>query len=212
MTKITSPQLHRGDNADLQFGACVIGVIREVRRSMRALAESRRADEAAPGAIYALQKLCEGNDGSNVFTQEAEQWQATFFAWLDRVQRHIPKEYVETYRANAEEAFRVILEASHYMPESLWRNEANQRHLLISFPNDEAFRHACDAADEQHPVKPGHALSKYLERCARELTQDSTSRPVEEKPPPPKRNNSFAPRYLLGPDGTHSLLVTEKEL
>lgn len=199
MSKIFSAELHRNENASLMFGAALAGAVQHVRAHIADLATSRKADEWAPGAIHALRKLCEGEDQSGqIYRSEVEQWQATFFAWFERVQKYFPPKLVKKFQANAEDDFRTILRCASNMPDNYWRDEAPKRHIQISFENAAALEAARDAAEEKHPVDLGSALHTYLESCVAELVGGKKPARPKKASPSPAATQSLTIRFFPG--------------
>jgi hypothetical protein len=209
MSKINSSELHKNENGAICFGAAIVGVVWDVRENIANLADSKKADEWAPGAIHAQRKLCEGErQCGHVYTSEVEEWRAIFRAWFERVKRFFPATHAKKFLANAESDFKVILTASEPLPEYFWRKDSEQRHILIKFPNEAAREAACQAAEEKHPVDLGGALHTYLEKCANKLVgkASATSSTViaDQEPPPPE----FAPRVTRN-DGSWQVSLSE---
>ena len=209
MAKNYSSKMHGNDNASVSFGANIVGAVWEVRKTIANLATSRKADEYAPGAIHALRKLCEGEGKDlSIPRQEAEEWQACFMAWYQRVKRHFSEVAARDFLANAEDDFRVILECSSKMPEFMWRKDVDKRFIMVPFENQAARDAADTAADEKHPVKLGSALQEYLKRCVAELVG-------AEVPPPTKPTNAAVAQTngldvrFLQIDQTVSLLIED---
>jgi hypothetical protein len=211
MSKIHSAELHGNENASIEFGAAMVGAVQSVRESIAALATSRKADEYAPGAIHALRKLCEGEQASGqIHRVEVEEWQATFFAWFERVKKHFPAKLAKPFQANAEDDFRTILKCATKMPESFWRNEVPKRHIQIAFKDAAALEAARDAAEEKHPVDLGSALHKYLESCIKELVGRKS--PAQTKAAPLKKREdgqARMPILRLSPSGKQFSLSTD---
>lgn len=185
MSKIYSAELHGNENASIQFGAAIVGAVQSVRQGMANLETSRKADEYAPGAIHALRKLCEGEkESGHIHRIEVEEWQASFFAWFNRVKKHFPDKLAKKFQTNAEDDFRAILKCATEMPESYWRREVPKRHIQLSFENDAALKAARHAAEEKHPVDLGSALHKYLQSCIAELMGQKVPRQADTGPPP----------------------------
>lgn len=207
MARIVSSELHRNDNASLMFGTAIVAAVRNVRPLIAILAGSRKADEHAPGAIHALRKLCEGEGQSgSIYRQEVEEWKACFFKWFHRVKRWFPDEHADEFLANAEEDFRVILECSNEKPEYFWRSDVDERHLSVTFENEQALDAARKAAEEKHPVELGSALHKYIEKCIAALVEESGEEAPAvtrgENAPPP---DLLEPRIMMHDDGRMSL-------
>lgn len=201
MSKIYSPQLHGNENASIEFGAAIVGAVQSVREQIASLETSRKADEYAPGAIHALRKLCEGEgESGHIHRVEVEEWQATFFAWFQRVKKHFSASLAKKFQANAEDDFRTILKCADGLPEYYWRKDATKRHIQVSFPNEASLEAAIDAADEKHPVDLGSALHKYLESCVAELV-GGKKQPAKAKQaaPPPTETESLTIRFFPGP-------------
>jgi hypothetical protein len=201
MSKIYSPHLHGNENAGIEFGAAIAGAVQSVREQVASLANSRKADEYAPGAIHALRKLCDGEQESGqIHRLEVEEWQAVFFAWFGRVKRHFPPQLVKKFQANAEDDFRTILKCASPMPEYFWRSEVPKRQIKISFENTAALDAAREAADQKHPVDLGSALHKYLESCVAELV-GGKKKPAKTKKAasPQAETTSLTIRFFPGP-------------
>ncbi len=210
MAKIFSSELHRNENASIQFGGMIVVAVHNVRQSISYLAKSRKADEYAPGAIHVLRKLCEGEGSSygQIHRKEVEAWKTCFFAWFKRVERWFPDECVDDFLSNAEDDFRVILECSDNMPECLWRKKADERDIRITFRNDAALKAARKAADEKHPVQLGSALHEYIGRCIATLVEEpahgtQTNAQVDGTP----LSGSIAPRFMQYDDGTFAMCL-----
>lgn len=205
MSKIHSAQLHGNENAGIEFGAAIAGAVQRVREQIAALKTSRKADEYAPGAIHALQKLCDGEDESGqIHRIEVEEWQATFFAWFQRVKKHFPPKLVKKFQANAEDDFRTILKCATGLPEYYWRSDVPKRHIQISFENEAVLDAARDAAEEKYPVDLGSALHKYLESCVAELVGKKRPAKTKQGAPPPTATESLTIRFF--PSGKHHSL------
>lgn len=211
MAKIYSSKPHKNENAAIQFGAAIAGAVREVRQSISALVKSRKADEYAPGAIHALRKLCDGETSrGHIHRKEVEEWRACFLAWFKRVKRWIPDQYADEFLHNAQDDFRVILDCSDKMPEDLWRQDVDKRHIQVTFKNEAALKAARQAADEKHPVKLGNALHKYLESCTQELVQgDDHETPTGSRAEKELRTDAIAPRFALCDDGLISICLDD---
>ena len=197
MATIYSSDLHRNENASITFGAAIVGAVWNVRSSISDLAHSRKADEYAPGAIHALRKLCEGEsemDCGHIHRQEVEEWRSTFRAWFDRVKRLFPAKLAKKFLANAEDDFRAILACSVEMPESYWRGSVDERHIQITFKNDNALKAARSAAEAKHPVKLGSALHKYIEACIDTLVGNLPQAPHAASATDDSQPAVFAPR------------------
>jgi hypothetical protein len=199
MSKIYSAQLHGNENAGIEFGAAIVGAVQSVREQIAALETSRIADEWAPGAIHALRKLCEGEaESGQIHRVEVEEWQATFFAWFERVKKHFPPKLVKKFQANAEDDFRTILKCATGMPEYFWRPDVPKRYVQISFKNEAALDAARDAAEEKYPVDLGSALHKYLESCVAELVGERRPAKTKKATPPPAEAASLTIRFFPG--------------
>jgi hypothetical protein len=199
MSKISSAQLHGNENAAIMFGAALAGAVQDVRAHIADLATSRKADEWAPGAIHALRKLCEGErESGQIHRGEVEEWQATFFAWFQRVKKRFPATLAQKFQANAEDDFRTILKCATGMPEYFWRPDVHKRHIQISFENAAALQAARDAAEEKHPVDLGSALHKYLESCVAELVGKKRPAKTKKAAPPPAETESLTIRFSPG--------------
>ncbi len=214
MARIFSSELHRNENASIEFGGAIVRAVRAVRQGISVLAKSRKADEYAPGAIHALRKLCEGEgQSSHIYRLEVEEWKDFFFAWLNRVKRWFPDGYADEYEKNAEDDFRVILECANEMPEYFWRNEVDKRHIRVAFKNDKDLDAARKAAEEKFPVQLGSALHEYIDRCIATLVDE----PVPESPPVPQEDGSprpdvLEPRFVVHDDGMVSLCLDRFDL
>ncbi len=209
MAKIFSADLHCNENASIEFGAAIVGAVQNVRQSIAILANSRKADEYAPGAIHALRKLCAGEGkSSHIHRLEVEEWHETFLAWFSRVKRWFPKELVEEFRANAEADFRILLKCASDTPESFWRKDVSARHIQISFPSDAALKAAREAADQKHPVKLGSALHKYLEVCVSQLI-DEESREPSSTPASTIESNDLSLRLAIDDKKIASLNIDQ---
>jgi len=179
-----------------------------VREQIASLATSRKADEWAPGAIHALRKLCEGErESGQIHRLEVEEWQATFFAWFERVKKHFPPKLVKKFQANAEDDFRTILKCADGLPEYYWRSEAPKRHIQVSFKNEAALDAARDAAEEKYPVDLGSALHNYLESCVKELVGGKKKAAKPKAAPPPVETQSLTIRFF--PGAKHSSLSVD---
>lgn len=209
MAKSYSAKLHGNENGSIEFGACVYGVLREVRKSIANLADSRQVDEYAPGAIHALRKLCEGESCGSLARLELKEWEQTFFAWFDRVQKKLSPAVAKQFRAHAEEDFRILGKAAVDLPEYFWREQANERSILVTFESEEVLDAVRDAAEEKHPVDLGNALHKYLEQCAADLLDSSPDGDDEamddEEELPPRLAVIFMPTE----SGKYSLCVDD---
>lgn len=213
MARIVSGELHHNENSSIQFGAAIVAAVRQVRVTVALLADSRKADEYAPGALFALKQLCEGERdsariGGHIHRQEVEEWRTAFSAWFRRVQRHYLGDCAVEFQKNLDEAFRAILVCAGDMPDSFWRPQIAEREIAIKFPNKQALDAARQAADEKHPVHPGNALSKYLQRCIATLVEPSaaTPPPAEQAVSGPPREQ-LVPRFSLRDDGAVTLLL-----
>jgi hypothetical protein len=164
---------YRNEDADISFGAAIVGAIQAIRQDITMLAERDEVDEYAPGSIHVLHKLCEGEDRSlHIHEQEVLEWRETMCHWLDRVEASIPRKLRAEFRLKLEEDFRVILASAGGSPVLFSREEANTRYLPVPSESDEALRKAKAAADRKYPDELGSALHKYLEECIRKLLND----------------------------------------
>jgi hypothetical protein len=164
---------YRNENADISFGAALVGAVQAIRQDIATLAERKEVDEYAPGSLHALRKLCEGEERSlHIHKQEVMEWRETMFHWLDRVEASIPRKLRAEFRLKLEEDFRVILASAGGSPVLFSREEANTRYLPVPFASDEALQKARAAADRKYPVELGSALHEYLEECIRKLLND----------------------------------------
>ncbi|MEQ8791692.1 MAG: hypothetical protein RIC55_35845 [Pirellulaceae bacterium] len=211
MAKVSSGELHRNENAAIQFGAAIVVAVRNVRATMPQLISSRKADEYAPGALHALRKLCEGEGQcGHIHRQEVEEWRTCFLAWFNRVKRWFPKQYADPFLAHAQDDFRVLLACANDAPESFWREKSHERDIVVTLKTQQALDDARRAAQQQHPVELGSALHKYLERCIAGLLEA----PAEQRPPAspaesPAAADQLAPRITLHADRTFSLRLDD---
>lgn len=174
MPKITTADLHQNDASSSAFSVCILSLLAWVRQYMATLEASRKADEQAPGSLHALRKLCDGESQmwqvrSYLHRSEIEEWQEIFFAWLNRVNRWIPKELQADFKKNAEDDFRVLLELAGNGSDASWRKKSLERSIKITFESDEALKKARKLADEKYPVKLGSALHKYIDAAIQDL-------------------------------------------
>lgn len=211
MASIYSSDLHGNENASITFSAAILGAVWKVRSSIPHLAHSRKADEYAPGAIHALRKLCEGEGEKvcgHIHRQEVEEWRSTFRAWFDLVKRLFPAKLAKKFLANAEDDFQAILACSVQMPESFWRNSVDERHIQITFKNDNALEAARSAAEEKHPVKLGSALHKYIQSCIDTLVGNMPPAPNTATETEDAQPAVFAPR-VTRQDGSWLLYLDQ---
>ncbi|MEW4455785.1 hypothetical protein AB1L30_24165 [Bremerella sp. JC817] len=73
--------------------------------------------------------------------------------------------------------FQTLLKYAKDKDERYWRAESQETFLKIRFKTHEEKEAAEAAAERLHPVKLGHALSKYLERCISDLHGDTPASP-----------------------------------
>lgn len=203
----SSVELHKGDNASLAFEASVVALVDRVRESIGALRKSRKLNEWAPGALHALAKVCAGERQLVTLNRgEVEEWREVFFAWLERVEKKQDPLARAPYRESAESAFAAIVDASTDWPEHVWRDSSRERHIAVTFPNDEARMRARTVANERHPVALGSALHEYLRSCIEALTAEpSEQRPATHTRAQPPLDES--PAIVSFADGRFSMSV-----
>jgi hypothetical protein len=207
MSKIYSAQLHGNENAGIEFNVVILKALQVVRDQMAELATSRKADEYAPGAIHALRKLCEGEKEPGIHRLEVEEWEATFFAWFERVKKHFPAGLRNKFLANAKADFLALLKCADEMPEYFWREDIEKRHVQIEFKDEAALEAARDAAEKKHPVDLGSALQKYLESCIAKLVGKKSSTKKATSESPPVADPALALRFTF--DGKRSELTID---
>ena len=210
MAKTYSAEMHRNENASIQFNACVIGVLNDVRQTVANLTDSRKADEYALGAIHALRKVCEGErECSSLPRAEVQEWEQVFWAWFERVQNKFTPAIAKKLRANADDDFRVLLLVAVDLPEYFWRKASLQRAVQVTFSTDKQLEAARRAAEKKYPVDLGSALHQYLERCAAELTNGKASAAATEEEETLTTGDQLAIRYGITDNGRHSLSVDD---
>jgi hypothetical protein len=108
-----------------------------------------------------------------------------------------PAKLAKKFLANAEDDFRAILACSVEMPESYWRDSVDERHIQITFKNDNALKAARSAAEAKHPVKLGSALHKYIQACIDTLVGNVSPAPNTATETEDARRGVFAPRVTM---------------
>ena len=210
MAKTYSAKMHGNENASIQFNACILNVLDHVREGVGNLVDSRKADEYALGAIHALRKLCDGERLSAPLARsEVKEWEETFWAWFERVQKKLDPKIAKQLRANAADDFRVLNAAAADLPEYFWREDSLKRSIQITLPSGKQLQAAFSAAERKHPVSLGSALHNYLERCVAELIGGATKHQTEESAEVEEAGDRLAMSYMPGERGQHSLCVDD---
>lgn len=170
---IFNAEPYQNYNASISFGSEIVWAVQHVRQDIALMGRRTEVDEYAPGAIHVLRKLCEGEEKSgHIYEAEVLHWQATVFAWFDRVEKLIPPRLRMAYRANLEDDFRVILAAAGGALVLFSQREADMRYLPVPFESDAALTQARASADKKYPVRLGSALHEYLKACIRKLVEE----------------------------------------
>lgn len=210
MSKIYSAEIHKNENASIIYGGLVINVIREIRTSVGALKDSKKADECAPGALHALRKLCEGEDRTfNASKAEVAEWNEVFFTWFNRVKRHIPEELREHFKENLTRDFEIISQHADDRPEWEWRKQSLERRLTLTLENESMLNAYGQAAEEKHPVKLGNALHEYLKNCLTALIDKAVDNKAEEAPDLSPAPAALVPAFSMAEDGMYRYSLSD---
>jgi hypothetical protein len=173
MGKINSADIHKSENASIAYGSCSLSIIREIRKDINVLHESKKADEWALGLLHALKEITENElTDSSIHKIEVEEWKIIFFKWFERVKKHIPEDLRQSFKDNLEEDFNVILSKSNNLPEFHWRKQSLERQLVITVENENRLNLYQSEAEKKHPIKLGNALNVYVEKCLERLIDD----------------------------------------
>ena len=181
MAKISSGKLHQSYDSSMGFGIAIGDMISRIRSDMPSIPKFKRADLITTGTLHALAKVMKGEPKSafmsKLYKPEVEEWQATLNAWFKRVRLKYTPEAAEQFQKNLDADFQTLLKNAKDKDERYWRAESRETFLKIRFKTHEEKEAAEDAAERLHPVKLGHALSKYLERCISDLHGDTPASP-----------------------------------
>jgi hypothetical protein len=173
MGKINSADIHKSENASIAYGSCSLFIIREIRKDINVLKESKKADEWVLGLLHALRKIIENElTDSSVNKIEVEEWKILFFKWFEKIKKNIPEDLRQPFKDNLEGDFNVILSNSNDLPEFYWRKQTFERQLVITVENENRLNLYQSEAEKKHPVKLGNALHVYVETCLERLIND----------------------------------------
>lgn len=173
MPQKLSSDLNGNYNSAMSFNIAVKKIIELVRKEIEILPKSK-SDAFAPGAVYALSKVCSGEKCKhltdyNLYDSEVLHWKEQYLKWFKKVKRYYREEVAKEFLKNSEDAFQTILNASGNGSKDYWEKEAAERSILISFKNQEELQEAIDAAESKHPVDLGSALHTYIESCVKKF-------------------------------------------
>lgn len=209
-----SGKLNGNYNSSMSFNISIKRVIDWVRQDISYLAKSRKADEYAPGAIRALSKICQGEKCKHLidydlYDSEVESWKNIFFSWFNRVKRHYGEEERELFVKNAENDFKILLEAAKSGPKEYWEEKSLIRSFPIQFETQEKLDSARKAAEIKHPVELGSAIHKYIYRCIDELFEEDQVKESEHQKESLKYQQTeiTAPKLMRHEDGMFSLML-----
>lgn len=192
MSPKLSSDLNGNYNSSMSFNIAVKEIIELVRKEIEILPKCK-SDAYAPGAIYALSKICTGEKCGhltdyNLYDSEVLHWKEQYLKWF---KRYYKEEVAKEFLKNSEDAFQTILSASGNGPKDYWEKDAAERSISVSFKNQEELQKAKDAAESKHPVDLGSALHKYLETCIEKLFNEEGNQVAEAKELPNKSELSF---------------------
>jgi len=157
VARISKKQPYLNHDARGGFDVIAVRAIEQIRLDMDTLRNSRSAGQAAPGAIHALRKICEGEDfDMGIHREEVEEWREDVRAWLRRVNRWIPAAVRKSYAANIEADFKIILKAAIAQKTPFF--QPAMRTITVPVLNAETLAAAVHAANEKNPLQ----LRKYL--------------------------------------------------
>lgn len=178
--KISSSKLNNNYFGSMAYEGVLRFAISQMRDHLDGLGLNKDTDKRAIGTLYAISSLVEHNDKSrgsldDLYYGEIKEWESKILNWLEQVEQYIPKKIRAQYIHNIKKCIQILLDSSNSLPKSYWKEDADERLLLINIKNKNVLIDYYNQAKEKHPVKLGNPLHKYIHHSLEKLRENGNS-------------------------------------